>query len=162
MLRPGTPNQVRYDDSDEHTEEGHITESAEIRSTMVRKRLGKAADISLELARPDCRPADGAKTVVLCFGSTYGVAREAIDNLNRRGASISLMHLNEIMPFPRETVLARLAKTPRIVTVEGNATAQLARLVTTETRLKVADSILKYDGRAFSLEEVERELEKQL
>lgn len=161
VLRPGTPNQVRYDDSDEHTEEGHITESAETRRAMVRKRLGKAADISLGLARPDCRPADRAKTVVLCFGSTCGVAREAVENLNHKGASISLMHLNEIMPFPREAVLARLAKTQRIVTIEGNATAQLARLVTTETRLRIADSILKYDGRPFCLEEVERELEKQ-
>jgi len=161
LLRPGTPNQLRYDDSDEHTEEGHITESAEIRRAMVGKRLGKAADISLELARPDCGPGEPARTVVLCFGSTYGVAREAVDNLSREGASISLMHLNEIMPFPREAVLARLAKTHRITTIEGNATAQLARLVTTETRLKIADSILKYDGRPFSIEEAERELEKQ-
>ena len=72
------------------------------------------------------------------------------------------MHLNEIMPFPRETVLARLAKTQRIITIEGNATAQLARLVTTETHLRIADSILRYDGRPFNLEEVERELEKQV
>jgi 2-oxoglutarate ferredoxin oxidoreductase subunit alpha len=160
LLRPGTPNQVRYDDSDEHTEEGHITESAEVRRAMVRKRLGKAAAISMELARPDCVPGDRAKTVVLCFGSTYGVAREAVEDLNRKGASISLMHLNELMPFPREAVLAQLAKTQRIITIEGNATAQLARLVTTETRLKVADSILKYDGRPFHLEEAERELDR--
>jgi 2-oxoglutarate ferredoxin oxidoreductase subunit alpha len=162
LLRPGTPNQVRYDDSDEHTEEGHITESAEIRRAMVAKRLGKARAISMELASPDCRPPERANTVVLCFGSTYGVAREAVDNLNRKGASICLMHLNGILPFPREAVLARLAKTPRIITVEGNATAQLARLVTTETRLKIADSILKYDGRPFVLEQLERELEKQV
>ena len=71
------------------------------------------------------------------------------------------MHLNEILPFPRETVLARLAKAQRIITIEGNATAQLARLVTTETRLRIADSILQYDGRAFNVEEAERELEKQ-
>jgi 2-oxoglutarate ferredoxin oxidoreductase subunit alpha len=127
---------------------------------MVRKRLGKAAAISMELARPDCRPPERTKTVVLCFGSTYGVAREAVDNLNRKGASISLMHLNELMPFPREAVLARLAKTQRIITIEGNATAQLARLVTTETRLKIADSILKYDGRPFQVEEAERELDR--
>ena len=102
LLRPGTPNQVRYDDSDEHTEEGHIAESAEIRRAMVRKRLGKAAAISMELTRPNCWPPERTKTVVLCFGSTYGVAREAVDNLIQKGASISLMHLNEILPFPRE------------------------------------------------------------
>jgi len=160
LLRPGTPNQVRCDDSDEHTEEGHIAESAETRRAMVRKRLGKAAAISVELARPDCQPTERTKTVVLCFGSTYGVAREAVDNLTRKGASVSLMHLNEILPFPREAVLARLAKAQRIITIEGNATAQLARLVTTETRLKIADSILKYDGRPFHVEEAERELDR--
>jgi 2-oxoglutarate/2-oxoacid ferredoxin oxidoreductase subunit alpha len=162
LLRPGTSNQVRYDDSDEHTEEGHITESAEVRNAMVRKRLGKARAISMELTSPDCRPPERANTVVLCFGSTYGVAREAVDNLNRKGVSVSLMYLNGILPFPREAVLARLARTPRIITIEGNATAQLGRLVTTETRLKIADSILKYNGRPFVLEEVERELEKQV
>jgi 2-oxoglutarate ferredoxin oxidoreductase subunit alpha len=160
LLRPGTPNQLRYDDSDEHDEEGHITESAEVRRAMVRKRLGKAAAISMELARPSCRPPERTKTVVLCFGSTFGVAREAVDNLNRKGASISLMHLNEIIPFPREAVLARLSKAQRIITIEGNATAQLARLVTTETRLRIADSILKYNGRPFCLEEAEKEFER--
>jgi 2-oxoglutarate ferredoxin oxidoreductase subunit alpha len=160
LLRPGTPNQVRCDDSDEHTEEGHITESAEIRRAMVAKRLGKVQAISMELAGPECFPDAPANTVALCFGSTAGVVREAVDRLRQAGASIAMMHLNAILPFPREAVLARLAKTRRIITVEGNATAQLARLVTTQTRLKIADSVLKYDGRPFSVEEVEREMDR--
>jgi pyruvate/2-oxoacid:ferredoxin oxidoreductase alpha subunit len=40
-ILPSSPNQVIYADSDEHTEEGHITESAEVRRNMVTKRLKK-------------------------------------------------------------------------------------------------------------------------
>lgn len=49
---PGTLNQVVYADSDEHTEEGHITEDAEIRIKMVEKRLGKLKDIKKEIKQP--------------------------------------------------------------------------------------------------------------
>jgi 2-oxoglutarate ferredoxin oxidoreductase subunit alpha len=162
LVRPGTANQVRYDDSDEHTEEGHITESAEIRRAMVQKRLGKAKLIASELARPECVPGERTKAVVLTFGSTYGAAREAVTRLREQGASVGMMHLSVLAPFPRESVLAQLAKTPRIITVENNATAQLARLVTTETRLKVYETVLKYDGRPFAVEEVASELERLL
>lgn len=162
MLQPGSPNQVRYDDSDEHSEEGHITESAEIRQAMVAKRLGKAQGIGMELTHPECYPPDKTTAVALCFGSTYGAVREAVEQLRAKGASVAMMHLSELAPFPRESVLARLAKVRRIVTVENNATAQLARLVTTETRLKIRDSILKYDGRPFTAEGVTSELERLL
>jgi 2-oxoglutarate ferredoxin oxidoreductase subunit alpha len=162
MLRPGSPNQVRCDDSDEHTEEGHITESAGVRRAMVAKRLGKAGSIGIELSGPECYPAEPARTTVLCFGSTFGVVREAVDRLREQGASVAMMHLSELAPFPRAAVLARLGRAKRVITLENNATAQLARLVTTETRLRVHDSILKYDGRPFRIEETLAELEKQV
>ena len=42
----------------------------------------------------------------------------------------------------------------RVLTVENNASGQLARLLRRETGIKTAGSILKYDGRPFTLDEV--------
>jgi 2-oxoglutarate ferredoxin oxidoreductase subunit alpha len=162
LLRPGTPNQVRYDDSDEHTEEGHITESAAVRKAMVGKRLGKAAAIAEEMPAPDYYPDERARTVAVCFGSTCGPLREAVDQLRARGASLAMLHLSALRPFPRVSTIARLSRASRIVTVEGNATAQLARLLAVETGFRTSDSILKYDGRPFELEPLVEELERQL
>lgn len=162
LLRPGTRNQVRYDDSDEHDEDGHITESAETRRAMVQKRLGKLAAIRMELGTPEVYPDEKTKGVVLGFGSTFGVLREAVDRLRAQGLSLSMMHFSELHPFPRESVKARLSRVPRILTVENNATAQLARLLANETRLRITESILKFDGRPFCVEYVMHELERQL
>ena len=162
MTSPGTPNQVRYDDSDEHTEEGHITESADIRRAMVAKRLGKTKYIRAEMPAPECLPDERTRLAVLCFGSPYGVVREAVEQLRAGGASIGMIHLSSLVPFPRESMLARLSGAARIVTVEGNATAQLARLIAAETCIRVHYSILKYDGRPFGVEEVVAELGKQV
>jgi 2-oxoglutarate ferredoxin oxidoreductase subunit alpha len=162
LLRPGTPNQVRYDDSDEHSEEGHITESAEIRRAMVAKRLGKAGQICDEDPLPMCFPDEKSRLTVLCFGSTFGVVHEAVERLREQGASVGMIHLGALWPFPRESILARLSKAAKVITVEGNATAQLARLVAAETRIKVQESVLRYDGRPFAIEQVVSELEKRL
>jgi 2-oxoglutarate ferredoxin oxidoreductase subunit alpha len=129
---------------------------------MVAKRLGKAKQIGAEAPLPMCFPDEKSRLTVLCFGSTYGVIHEAVERLRAQGASVGMIHLGTVWPFPRESILARLAKAPKVITVEGNATAQFARLVAAETRIKVQESVLRYDGRPFSIEEVVSEIEKRL
>ncbi|MDH5186741.1 MAG: 2-oxoacid:acceptor oxidoreductase subunit alpha [candidate division WOR-3 bacterium] len=158
-IYPGLRNQVIYADSDEHTEEGHITESAEIRNKMVEKRLKKLEAIRMELSSCQVYPRDNQDIMLITFGSTFGAAKEAIDILQKQGMKIGMLHLSEVYPFPRESVLAHLSFSQKIFTLENNATGQLARLLTTETRLKVLDKILKYDGRPFSAPEIVRRVE---
>uniref|UniRef100_A0A7C6EDK4 2-oxoacid:acceptor oxidoreductase subunit alpha n=1 Tax=candidate division WOR-3 bacterium TaxID=2052148 RepID=A0A7C6EDK4_UNCW3 len=153
-IYPGLRNQVIYADSDEHNEEGHITESAELRKKMVEKRLKRIESIRQELASCYVYPEDNQETMLVTFGSNFGVVKEAVDILNEKKFKIGMLHLSEIFPFPRESVMAQLGFSRKIFTVENNATGQLARLLTAETRIKVTDKILKYDGRPFSVEEL--------
>ena len=60
------------------------------------------------------------------------------------------MHFSEVWPLPTDAVAAALRKSRRNVTIEGNATGQLAGLIRRETGIKMDATISKFDGRPFS------------
>jgi len=152
---PGRSEALAVADSDEHGPEGHITELAEVRVKMTRKRLHlKLAGLAKEILPPTVfNP--GAKTMLCGFGSTLGVMREACAAAPEAG----FLHFPQVWPFPEAATLAALEGALRVLTVENNATGQLARLIRRETGLKASGSILKYDGRPFTLDEVASALE---
>ncbi len=55
-----------------------------------------------------------------------------------------------------------LEEAKKVFTVENNAGAQLARLLRRETGIEVYGSILKYDGRPFSLDELKARVEEMV
>jgi len=143
---PGHPNAIWITTGDEHTSEGYITEDHEIRRQQMEKRMRK-----LEVARGQMRPPtrygpEQAEVSLLCWGSTYGAVREAVDELNARGTSANLYYFVDLWPFPREAVERALAGARRLINVEMNYTGQLARLLRAETGIKVHASVLRYDG----------------
>lgn len=147
---PGRPEALAVADSDEHGPEGHITESAEVRVAMTRKRLHlKLAGLEKEVL-PPAVVNPGAKTMLCGFGSTLGVMREVCAGAKDTG----FVHYPQIWPFPGPATLAALEGALRVLTVENNASGQLARLIRRETGLKTAGSVLKYDGRPFTPDEV--------
>ncbi len=62
-----------------------------------------------------------------------------------------------LSPFPTKRLKEALQDTDRVIAVECNATGQLARLASF-FGFKIDDLILKYDGRPFSLNDLESEL----
>jgi len=153
---PGRSGTLAVADSDEHGPEGHITELAEVRVKMTQKRLHlKLAGLAKEVLPPTVfNP--GAETMLCGFGSTLGVMREACAAAKNAG----FIHYPQIWPFPEAATLAALKGAGRVLTVENNASGQLARLIRRETGVKPAGSILKYDGRPFTLDEVVSALER--
>ncbi|MDD5347718.1 MAG: 2-oxoacid:acceptor oxidoreductase subunit alpha [Candidatus Omnitrophica bacterium] len=142
---------VVYADSDEHTEEGHITEDACTRTQMVEKRLHKKmAGLKKEIEAPVAGNAEGAELLLVGFGSTFGVVREAAAALNDK--SVGFIHLPQVWPFPAREIIALAGKAKKLVTVENNASAQLAALLRRETGRAADSSILKFDGRPFDLD----------
>ncbi|MBM3315551.1 hypothetical protein FJY71_06910 [candidate division WOR-3 bacterium] len=159
-LRPGTAGQLVCVDSDEHGEEGHITESAQVRIEQADKRMRKMEDIAGEMAAPECTDPD-ADALVLCFGSTRGAVAEAVGRLRARGRSVGMVHICDVWPFPTAAVRG-LGTGRRLLTVENNYTGQLARLIRQETLLEVSASVLRFDGRPFRVAEVEAGIEERL
>lgn len=140
---------VVYADSDEHTEAGHITEDAAMRVSMVEKRFyKKMKQLSREIERPSAYRVRDARIVLVGFGSTYNVMREACDTFKER---IGFLHLSQVWPFPSSQV-QRLLRGKKIYTVENNAAGQLAKLMRRETGIEPAGTILKFDGRPFDVD----------
>jgi 2-oxoglutarate ferredoxin oxidoreductase subunit alpha len=149
---PSWINDVIYLDSDEHTEEGHITEDAFMRTKMVEKRFyKKMAGLLREIEEPTAYNLKGAEVILLGFGSTYGVMKEAVDSL-KKNKKIGFIHLSQVWPFPASKITTLLKKAKKTITVENNAAGQLARLIRREAGIKVNRSILKFDGRPFDLD----------
>ena len=148
---PSWIDEVIYVDSDEHTQEGHITEDAQIRKAMVEKRLyKKMAGLMQEIEKPYAGNAQGAKIMLVGFGSTYGVMKEACEEIKKK--KVGFLHFPQVWPFPAEEALRLLKGVEKIITVENNAGGQFAGLLRRETGIKADVSILKYDGRPFDLD----------
>ncbi|HQJ15879.1 MAG TPA: 2-oxoacid:acceptor oxidoreductase subunit alpha [Candidatus Omnitrophota bacterium] len=148
---PSWFDEVMYADSDEHTEEGHITEDAAMRKQMVQKRLHKKLHGLLsEIEKPTAVNVENADVILLGFGSTLGILQETTQALEKR--KVGFVHLSQVWPFPSNEMLRLLSDARMIISIENNAQGQLAKLLRRETGIKVSKSILKYDGRPFCLD----------
>ena len=147
---PGLSRALVVTDCDEHDEEGHLTEDAGERTSQVQKRLRKMFSLRQEAVQPQLYGPKKAETTLIGWGSTYGAIHEAVGILQKEGASVNMLHLNELWPFPAESVADVISKAAYSYVIENNATGQLARLIKAETGRDVSGRILKFDGRPFT------------
>lgn len=152
---PGDAEHLVVTDSDEHDEKGHIVEDAETRIEMVNKRLFKKLPlIRKEIEPPSIYGHSNPKVVISGWGSTYGVMKEAVDELSANW-DIAMLHFSEIYPFPptnKFNYLKTLKDAKMTICVENNATGQFARLMRAETGYAFNRLINRFDGRPFTLE----------
>jgi 2-oxoglutarate ferredoxin oxidoreductase subunit alpha len=150
---PGHPKAVYVAAGNEHDESGSITEEPEMRKAQVEKRQRKLVGMAGEVSGPLRYGPTEAETTFVSWGSTYGPLREAVDRLNAERANrANMLHFVDLWPFPVEEATEALDSAQRVVAVEVNATAQLATLIRSQTGRQMDDTILKYDGRAFTPE----------
>ena len=64
----------------------------------------------------------------------------------------------DIYPFPKKRLEEMASKVKQVINVEQNATGQLADLIREQTGILCSSSILKYDGRQISGEEIAERL----
>jgi len=157
---PGShPKAVFLSSGNEHREDGHITEDPAIVKAMMEKRLRKLEGLKSEV-RPPLRygPVEAEVTLV-SWGSSYGPVMDAVDALNALGKSANMLHFVDLWPFPAEVAREALSGARRLVSVEGNAMAQLAYLIRAQTGIEVDKHLLRYDGRGFTTEYILEHLE---
>lgn len=155
LALPGFSKRLVVVDSDEHDEEGHIVEDAETRVRMVEKRLmQKMPALQNEILPPESYGHQHPKVLLVGYGSTYGIMREAVDRLMEK-VEIALLHFSELWPFPSPDQLdfnEIVSRADLAICVENNATGQFARLIRSETGFLFKESIRKFDGRPFLVE----------
>jgi 2-oxoglutarate ferredoxin oxidoreductase subunit alpha len=155
---PGQEGGVFWTTSDEHDPRGHITESAENRIQMMRKRMSKLDKAAREIP-PNRRtslegPSDAEFTLV-GWGSTRGAILDALAELGSSGGpTCNYLQVRLLRPFPTEEVRAVLENAKATILIENNYTAQLAGLIREQTGLSLEHQVLKYDGRPFSQDEL--------
>jgi len=150
---PGHPKAVYVSTANEHDESGAISEEAANRTAQVDKRMRKMEGMAREVEGPSWYGPEEAELTFLCWGSTYGPLREAVDRLNeKQSGRANMLHFSALHPFPREATEAALQRTKRTIMVEGNATGQLETLLRARTGRAVDGAIHRYDGRAFTPE----------
>ncbi len=139
----------------EHDEAGFTTEDPAETKKMQDKRLQKEKNLAEELAGYEMVKIYGNKdadTAIICWGSNKGVCVEAAENLN-----LKVVQPLFLSPFPAHQLEAAIKGVKKLIAVECNATAQLVRLMNSYG-LGADETILKYDGRPFTLEELEEEI----
>jgi len=120
--------------------------------------MRKLAAAAAEMRPPKRYGPEQADLTLVCWGSSYGPCREAVNLLNSNGDSANLLHFSDLWPFPQDEAALMLKACRRTVAVEQNYTSQLARLIRMSTGLSVDRTINKYDGRPFSPEDIVAEL----
>jgi len=161
-LIPGKSEHLVIIDSDEHDERGHITESADVRTKMVDKRMKKLESLEQELLEPEFIGSEAFDVLLLGWGSVWGPLNEAVRLLNQQGKErYAALIFGDIYPLPQKLLREKAARAKRLINVEQNATGQLAGLIREATGIACTGSILKYDGRQISAEEIVERMRKE-
>ena len=161
---PGFGEGLVCQDSDEHDETGHITESHDVRIAMQEKRMKKHQRLLEESLLPEIvGDKESYNVALVCWGSTFPTVRETIEKIERDTGrnDITIFHYKQLFPLHPETE-AFLRKAKKVLVVESNATGQFANLLTQQTGVKINEKILKFNGLQFSVEELTGEILKRI
>lgn len=152
---PPLPGQAIKTNSYVHDEYGVVSEDPAIAAGVTDKGLLKERHLAAELqALPAVKVYGQGSAALLCWGSNKGVCIEVARKLG-----LKVIQLLVLAPFPVRGVAEALERIETLISVECNATGQLAQLLE-QNRFQVDEQILKYDGRPFSLEDLETEVRR--
>ena len=154
---PGQKGGIFWTTGDEHDEHGHITEASDIRIKMMRKRMRK-----IELAGeviPDSKKAilhgpKSAPVTLVGWGSSKGAILDGMEDLKTDGIETNFLQVRYVNPFPTNLVQQALGQARRKIAIENNYSAQMAGLIREKTGIAMDNTIVKFDGRPFSQNEI--------
>jgi 2-oxoglutarate ferredoxin oxidoreductase subunit alpha len=150
---PGVEGHVHVVATDEHDQDGllisdEFTDPLK-RREMVEKRARKFDQVLQQIAPPRLEGDENAEVTLLGWGSSYGVIREAIEQLHEMDISANQLAIKWIVPFHAEAITEIVSSSKRVIVVENNYSGQFYRYLRSETGLSVDGHIRKYDGEPF-------------
>ncbi|BDQ36389.1 pyruvate ferredoxin oxidoreductase subunit alpha [Pseudodesulfovibrio nedwellii] len=152
-LVPGSTKALVRADSHEHDENTKITEDGFNRMMQNTKRLNKEYGLWDEVIEPDYYGDDKPDILLVSWGSTLGACLDAMDTAGF-SKNIGVLHFKQVWPLLEDTFIDYLEESGMVVTVEGNATGQFAKLLAQETGFMIREYILRFDGRPMTPEYV--------
>jgi len=152
---PGEKDVVVKANSYEHDEFGITVDEEDKVEEMQSKRLRKFALMKKEIEKLKAVNVYGkknAKKAIIVWGSTKGPAKEIAE---KKG--IKMIQPVVLEPFPEKEMKKALQGVKKVAVIETNGLSQLGKILNCY-QIKVDKKILKYDGRPFLPEEIERKL----
>ena len=163
---PGTDNTVHVAGTDDHDEEGILISdeftNAPLRRKVMERRMKKMEAVARDLPVPKLEGPADADVMLITWGSSEGVVRDAIPLLAEAGIRASHLSIKYIHPFHSREVLEILQPARCAIVVEVSFTGQFARHLRAETGYGVRDVIRRYDGEPFEPLFVAREVQRIL
>lgn len=154
---PGDKNAIVKATSYEHNEFGITIEDSESAIKMIDKRKRKQETIKKDFSKIKTINVLGNKKsdiALITWGSTKGVVVEVAENLG-----LKVIQPMFIEPFPAEEIKKSLFGVKKIIDIETNVTGQMAYILRANG-IDIDEKILKYDGRPFTIEELEEKIKK--
>jgi 2-oxoglutarate ferredoxin oxidoreductase subunit alpha len=138
---------------------GHISYEPANHALMTRLRAEKVAGIAADIDELEVDHVDGAKLLVLGWGSTYGAIRGAVRRVRLRGEKVDSAHLHHLNPLPRNT--GEVVRSYDKVLIPEMNTGQLATIIRGEF-LVDALSYARVDGLPIFAEELDDVITERL
>ncbi len=150
---PGLEGFVHVVATDEHDQDGVLISdeftNPHKRRRMVEKRARKIANLVDQIAPPTLEGAADAEVTLIGWGSTYGVIKEAVEQLADKGVTANQLPIRWIVPFHAQAVTDIVNNAKRTIIVENSFSGQFYRYLRSETGLTIDGHIRKYDGEPF-------------
>jgi 2-oxoglutarate ferredoxin oxidoreductase subunit alpha len=147
---PGITNY--YTNTNEHTEDGYITEEEIVRQQQMDKRFVQRMELikaDPDLPAPVVHGPSDAKLGFIAYGGVYGPMLEALERLEAGGDKAKFLELRTLWPLHADAVREFVDSCDVVYVAEYSAGAQLRGLVQREATgpMPKLKSILRYDGR---------------
>ena len=150
---PGVEGYAHVVASDEHDENGVLISdeftNPRKRRLMVQKRARKMQGAAELIAAPELEGPADAEITLIGWGSTYGVIKEAVAQLQEVGIRANQLAIKWIVPFHEKAVMELLSTAAKTLIVENSYSGQFARYLRSETGFSPDGHIRKYDGEPF-------------
>jgi 2-oxoglutarate ferredoxin oxidoreductase subunit alpha len=163
---PGVEGHVHVVATDEHDEDGVLISDEFTnpikRRKMVEKRARKMEGIEKRIAPPQIEGPADAEVTLVGWGSTSGVIKEAVEQLNALGISANQLAVKWIVPLHADAITEVFSRAKRTIIIENNYSGQFARYLRSETGLAADGHIRKYDGEPFMPHHIVNGVREQL
>jgi 2-oxoglutarate ferredoxin oxidoreductase subunit alpha len=156
---PGYGNGLIRVDSDEHDENGLITEDMDTRNKIMEKRMAKLNQLKEEAIIPELIGPKDYQILCIGWGSTYHIIKESLAQLNNPG--VAFLHFKQVYPISKKSI-DYLKQAKEIISIENNYIGQFSQLLEASTGITINSKILKYNGLAFFVDELTEYLKETI
>jgi len=143
---------VKIVNADEHNESGIALNAGKDVEKAVVKRMSKLKNMQKDLPKAFSYGEKNAELSFVCYGSSKGAIVDAINNYE--GKKINMLNLETLWPIDKIALKKFFSENKKVVMVEQNFSGQMRRIIEGETNHKFWKSLNKFDGKAFSFEDI--------